>query len=145
MTIIVMFFQQNWKKDFTLEFSRDRKSMSSYVLPVKEGAAKMFCKGAPEGILDRCSFVRVGSKKIPITPGIKAEILKITGEYGTGRDTLRCLALATIDNPFKKEQMNLEDATKFFKYEVSIINLNKYFNLFLISSYLFWVHSSDQN
>lgn len=36
-----------------------------------------------------------------------------------GRDTLRCLALATIDNPIKKEDMNLEDATQFIKYEVS--------------------------
>jgi hypothetical protein len=38
----------------------------------------------------------------------------------TGRDTLRCLALATIDAPMKKEEMNLEDSTKFFKYEVKI-------------------------
>jgi len=36
-----------------------------------------------------------------------------------GRDTLRCLALATIDQPMKKEEMNLEDSTKFAKYEVS--------------------------
>lgn len=82
----------------------------------------MFCKGAPEGILDRCSFVRVGNKKLPMTAAVKAEILRLTGEYGTGRDTLRCLALATIDNPFKKEQMNLEDATKFFKYEVMLMD-----------------------
>ena len=37
-----------WKKDFTLEFSRDRKSMSSCCLPVKQtklGAGpKMFVK-----------------------------------------------------------------------------------------------------
>ena len=36
----------------------------------------------------------------------------------SGRDTLRCLALATIDNPVKKEDMDLEEATKFIKYEV---------------------------
>ena len=35
-----------------------------------------------------------------------------------GRDTLRCLALATVDNPVKKEEMNLEDSTKFMRYEV---------------------------
>lgn len=35
-----------------------------------------------------------------------------------GKDTLRCLALATIDNPVKKEDMNLEDASKFVNYEV---------------------------
>ena len=38
-----------------------------------------------------------------------------------GRDTLRCLALATIDSPMKQEEMNLEDSTKFFKYEVEFL------------------------
>lgn len=37
----------------------------------------------------------------------------------TGRDTLRCLALATIDHPMNKDDMNLEDSTQFYKYEVS--------------------------
>lgn len=36
-----------------------------------------------------------------------------------GRDTLRCLALATIDSPLKKEQMDLEDSSKFAQYEVN--------------------------
>jgi len=42
---------------------------------------------------------------------------------GVGRDTLRCLALATIDNPIKKEDMDLEEATKFVKYEVSTVGV----------------------
>lgn len=40
--------QSMWKKEFTLEFSRDRKSMSSYCLPVKQTklgpGPKMFVK-----------------------------------------------------------------------------------------------------
>ena len=36
----------------------------------------------------------------------------------SGRDTLRCLALATIDNPPRREDMDLEDARKFIEYEV---------------------------
>ena len=39
--------QQMWKKEFTLEFSRDRKSMSVYCSPnkpSKTNGAKMFCK-----------------------------------------------------------------------------------------------------
>lgn len=39
-------------------------------------------------------------------------------EWGTGRDTLRCLALATCDTPLRKEEMNLEDSTRFGEYEV---------------------------
>ncbi len=41
------------------------------------------------------------------------------GLVAAGRDTLRCLALATIDNPPKKEDMDLEDSTKFIKYETN--------------------------
>jgi len=43
--------QRTWKKEFTLEFSRDRKSMSSYCTPIKlafpgapSGGAKQFVK-----------------------------------------------------------------------------------------------------
>jgi Ca2+ transporting ATPase len=37
------------EKKFTLEFSRDRKSMSAYATPRDGGDSKMFVKGAPEG------------------------------------------------------------------------------------------------
>ena len=53
-----------------------------------------------------------------MTPEIKAEIQALVKEYGTGRDTLRCLALGTIDNPPSPNQMDLGDATKFIEYEV---------------------------
>ncbi|ESN89914.1 hypothetical protein HELRODRAFT_194760 [Helobdella robusta] len=115
--------QNLWRKEFTLEFSRDRKSMSSYCVPLKPTklapGPKMFVKGAPEGVLDRCTYVRVGTEKVPMTAQLKAEIYKHVRFYGTGRDTLRCLALATIDNPPKKEEMNLEDSTKFVQYETN--------------------------
>jgi len=40
--------------------------------------------------------------------------------YGTGRDTLRCLALATADSPMSPADMDLEDSNKFVKYEVNL-------------------------
>ncbi len=47
-TICNQGIQSAWKKEFTLEFSRDRKSMSSYCVPIKPGrlgpGPKMFCK-----------------------------------------------------------------------------------------------------
>jgi Ca2+ transporting ATPase len=124
-TVCNLHTQGMWKKDFTLEFSRDRKSMSVCCLPLKSSmklspGPKMFVKGAPEGVLDRCTFVRVGNSKVPMTPALKAEILKHCKSYGTGRDTLRCLALGTVDTPMKKEDMKLDDSTQFFKYENNI-------------------------
>merc|ERR1711970_958176 len=112
-------FAELMKKDFTLEFSRDRKSMSVMCSPqIRDTAgSKMFCKGAPEGVLDRCNFVRVGQEKLPLTSDVRGQILKLIGEYGTGKDTLRCLALATVDEPLARGDMDLEDATKFVDYE----------------------------
>ncbi|CAF5125902.1 unnamed protein product, partial [Rotaria magnacalcarata] len=118
--------RQKYRKEFTLEFSRDRKSMSSYVVTAGRGAsnsqqsAKMFVKGAPESVVDRCTHVRVGTQKVPMTPQIRQEIMKLVHQYGTGRDTLRCLALGCIDNPMKREEMDLDDARKFITYENNI-------------------------
>ncbi|XP_074920766.1 sarcoplasmic/endoplasmic reticulum calcium ATPase 1 [Chelonoidis abingdonii] len=114
--------KQLMKKEFTLEFSRDRKSMSVYCSPAKASRAavsnKMFIKGAPEGVIDRCNYVRVGTTRVPLAPLVKDKILTVIKEWGTGRDTLRCLALATRDTPPRREDMVLEDSTKFVEYEV---------------------------
>uniref|UniRef100_A0A672F1T1 Calcium-transporting ATPase n=1 Tax=Salarias fasciatus TaxID=181472 RepID=A0A672F1T1_SALFA len=116
--------KQLMKKEFTLEFSRDRKSMSVYCSPAKSAKApvgnKMFVKGAPEGVIDRCAYVRVGTTRVPLTGPVKDHIMSVIKEWGTGRDTLRCLALATRDAPLKKEEMNLEDSTKFADYETDL-------------------------
>ncbi|XP_064165680.1 sarcoplasmic/endoplasmic reticulum calcium ATPase 2b [Anguilla rostrata] len=114
--------KQLMKKEFTLEFSRDRKSMSVYCTPNKphSSTGKMFVKGAPEGVLDRCTHVRVGGKKVALTAGIKEKILSAIREYGTGRDTLRCLALATRDSPPHRDQMLLHDSTRFIQYETDL-------------------------
>ncbi|XP_076153903.1 ATPase sarcoplasmic/endoplasmic reticulum Ca2+ transporting 1, like [Alosa pseudoharengus] len=113
--------KQLMKKNVTLEFSRDRKSMSAYCTPTKgDGGAKMFVKGAPEGVIDRCTYVRVGTTRVPLTGPVKDKIMATIKEWGTGRDTLRCLALATRDSPLKMEEMKLEDATKFVDYETDL-------------------------
>uniref|UniRef100_A0A9J8CWF7 Calcium-transporting ATPase n=1 Tax=Cyprinus carpio carpio TaxID=630221 RepID=A0A9J8CWF7_CYPCA len=111
--------KQLMKKEFTLEFSRDRKSMSVYCSPnkAKSSTAKMFVKGAPEGVIERCTYVRVGGSRVPLTQGIKDKIMSVIREYGTGRDTLRCLALATRDSPLKKEEMILSETACFAEYE----------------------------
>ena len=116
--------EQKWKKEFTLEFSRDRKSMSTYCTPKKPTrigtGAKIFVKGATEGVLDRCTYVRIGTEKVPMTPAMKQTILETATAYGTGRDTLRCLALATADSPMSPKDMDLENSSKFINYEQNL-------------------------
>ncbi|KAG7314701.1 hypothetical protein KOW79_022004 [Hemibagrus wyckioides] len=109
------------KKEFTLEFSRDRKSMSVYCTPTKSGTqSKMFVKGAPESVIERCTHVRVGTAKVPLTMAVKEELMGTIRDWGTGKDTLRCLALATRDTPLRREQMDLENSAKFAEYEADL-------------------------
>jgi Ca2+ transporting ATPase len=89
-------------------------------------------------VLDRCSHVRIGDRKVPMTSNLKNKILDTTRHYGTGRDTLRCLALATLDNPPRPEEMDLVDSTKFANYEVTyclFILFTRFDHKFIIISY----------
>lgn len=41
-------------------------------------------QGAPEGILDRCSYVRVGKDRRPMSEDLRVKILETISKYGTG-------------------------------------------------------------
>uniref|UniRef100_A0A667YV44 Calcium-transporting ATPase n=1 Tax=Myripristis murdjan TaxID=586833 RepID=A0A667YV44_9TELE len=113
--------RQLMKKEFTLEFSRDRKSMSVYCTPTKPGSqSKMFIKGAPESVIERCQYLRVGTGKVMLTMALREQLMSKIRDWGTGRDTLRCLALATRDTPPRQEDMDLENSTKFAEYEMGL-------------------------
>ncbi|NXU56826.1 AT2A3 ATPase, partial [Turnix velox] len=109
------------RKECTLEFSRDRKSMSVYCTPTGPGhnsaGSKMFVKGAPESVIERCTHVRVGTAKVPLTAPVREKILSRIRDWGMGIDTLRCLALATHDSPVRRETMQLHDSATFVHYE----------------------------
>ncbi|XP_006809657.1 sarcoplasmic/endoplasmic reticulum calcium ATPase 2-like [Neolamprologus brichardi] len=114
--------KQLMKKELTLEFSRDRKSMSVFCssnkLTRSAAGAKMFVKGAPESVLERCSYVRVsGSARVPLSPAVREQLLSVVREWATGRDTLRCLAMATRDAPPDIHRLNLENSAAFATYE----------------------------
>lgn len=81
-------------------------------------------QGAPEGVIERCTHVRVGNSKVPLSKPIKEKIMSVIRDYGTGRDTLRCLALATRDSPPKMEDMILSDTAKFVDYEVNFHSIS---------------------
>ena len=73
--------------------------------------------------VNRCSYVRLGNSREQLTDAMKKSIIEKVLDYGTGRDTLRCLALATADDPMDKDDMNLTDSTKFASYEVSFVEI----------------------
>uniref|UniRef100_A0A8C3CTU7 Calcium-transporting ATPase n=1 Tax=Cairina moschata TaxID=8855 RepID=A0A8C3CTU7_CAIMO len=116
--------KQLMRKECTLEFSRDRKSMSVYCTPTSPGhnsaGSKMFVKGAPESVIERCTHVRVGQARVPLTAPVREKILSQIRDWGMGIDTLRCLALATHDSPVRRENMQLHDSAAFVHYETNL-------------------------
>lgn len=55
---------------------------------------------------------------VKISRSIKCHIEKSSFGLVLGRDTLRCLALATVDKPPALRDMQLENSANFIKYEV---------------------------
>ncbi|KAF9112636.1 hypothetical protein BGX27_003024 [Mortierella sp. AM989] len=125
------YFGERIKKLATLDFTRDRKSMSVLVsksagdrrstrsAAADATTASLLVKGAPESILERCTQVRLSAAGdvVPLTAAIRATIMEKVLDYGEGQ-ALRCLGLAVIEN----QSANLNDwdfknPESFYKYE----------------------------
>ena len=88
----------------TLEFDRDRKSMSVIVSEKTSGKRngasaqnQLLVKGAPEVLLDRCAYVQLpDGTTIGLSATMRKSILKV--QTTMARDALRCLAFAKKDS-----------------------------------------------
>jgi Ca2+ transporting ATPase len=101
----------------TLEFSRDRKSMSVLVQSGdNKSTATLLVKGAPESILDRCISVRSSYSTTELNPVIREKINEKLLEYG--KSGLRVLAIAMIEgcNP-RMDGWDLTDPKNFINIE----------------------------
>ncbi|GLI72270.1 hypothetical protein PoHVEF18_000440 [Penicillium ochrochloron] len=98
----------------TYEFSRDRKSMS--VLVGKGHEQKLLVKGAPESILERCSYVLQGPEgsRVSLTKSHVKLLSEEVVEYGNRG--LRVMAIASINdvsgNALLKKASTTEDYAK---------------------------------
>ena len=81
----------SFNKILTLEFARDRKSMS--VLVEDEGSYWLCTKGAPETLVKRCSSFKTAHKTIAMTEKRRFELLNQL-ETNFSSKGLRCLLLA---------------------------------------------------
>ncbi|EGD75576.1 ATPase [Salpingoeca rosetta] len=110
-----------YSRDLTLEFSRERKRMSVYAS--RDGQGKLYVKGAPERILERCTKVRLDDgSTADMTDELRARIEKQTLAYGTGSNTLRCLGFAVVDEPMSLEEIRKlsVDAKNFDQIETNL-------------------------
>ncbi|KAI9099712.1 hypothetical protein DFS34DRAFT_501424 [Phlyctochytrium arcticum] len=118
------FIESKYHRITTLEFSRDRKSMSVLVEHdgekprTRSGASSkrtLYVKGAPEQLLERCSHIRLtnASEATPLTPQVRSAILKKVATWGEV-EALRVLAFATVDQPDIPAKL---DPTQYAKHE----------------------------
>eukprot|EP00445_Apocalathium_hangoei_P045164 CAMPEP_0203988354 /NCGR_PEP_ID=MMETSP0360-20130528/7328_1 /ASSEMBLY_ACC=CAM_ASM_000342 /TAXON_ID=268821 /ORGANISM="Scrippsiella Hangoei, Strain SHTV-5" /LENGTH=1046 /DNA_ID=CAMNT_0050928077 /DNA_START=120 /DNA_END=3260 /DNA_ORIENTATION=+ len=125
------FWTKPCTKHATLEFTRERKSMSVLCSdPDNAGTNTLFVKGAPEGVLERCTTIMLPSGSVePLTAAgkkaIQVEMEKMAG------DALRTLALAAkfdmqelnladYDGPTHKGHTQLQDPNNFVKVEMEL-------------------------
>ncbi|KAF3924755.1 hypothetical protein AA313_de0209961 [Arthrobotrys entomopaga] len=89
------YYESQFLRTATYEFARDRKSMS--VLVESNGEQKLFVKGAPESILERCtSVIRGGDrKKVAFTQAYAQLINEKVSNYT--KQGLRVIAFAFVD------------------------------------------------
>ena len=90
---------KHWQNDVytrngTLEFTRERKSMSVHVSST--GGDELLVKGAPDMLLKRCVSVKTAAGVVKkLTDEDRAAILATYKELASGAETLRCLGMAT--------------------------------------------------
>ena len=84
--------KKRYERLATLEFNRDRKSMSVLVRDAK-GGNRLLVKGAPEMLLKRCTHARLpDGSTVPMTPALRATIE--AQNSAMAERPLRCLAMA---------------------------------------------------
>ena len=111
-----------YNKKSTFEFSRDRKSMSVIVEKTSSSPGKtrsktsskfLFVKGAPESILERCSFIRLeNGDKSELTAKLRDSILSRVDSWA--KSSLRVLAFASVELATVPTKV---DPTEYIKYE----------------------------
>ncbi|CAJ1371605.1 unnamed protein product [Effrenium voratum] len=115
----VMAFTQYWssrvQRRATLEFTRERKSMS--VLVTDEEVPVLYVKGAPESILERCTRIMLPSGVEALTESGRKAIQEQLQDLGA--EALRPLALAVRER-IQLDEGKLQDPSHFAQVETDL-------------------------
>jgi len=113
------YFDTKFDKLATLEFNRERKSMSVLVGSDGDDKGTLLVKGATEMVLKRCSKVRLADgTTIPLSSESRQKLIDFVEEhYASGELALRCLAHAILDKKLSVTDPRLSDPKKFEEVE----------------------------
>ncbi len=98
----------DFKRIDEVPFSSERKLMST--LNDVNGSRIMFVKGAPEVVVEKCSFIRKGSRILHITDDDRKSILERNDEMAS--EGLRVLALAYREFDHDRSELEEKDEQK---------------------------------
>lgn len=105
------------RKLATFEFTRDRKSMSVLV-DGGDGRTRLLVKGAPESIMERCTYVRLADgSRVDMTGDMRTQFDGAVQKWSSGSSALRVLALAVRDEAPNLDAYDLTDTSRFAEYE----------------------------
>jgi Ca2+-transporting ATPase len=98
--------RQTFKRTQEFPFDSDRKRMS--VIVAHGSGRTVYTKGAPDVLLQHCSYVLWEGKVIPFTPTLKAKVM--AANEGMAKEALRVLGLAYRDLKTTDRAESFEDA-----------------------------------
>lgn len=115
-TAVSLAYENQYERLLTLEFTRDRKSMST-LISRSNGQGALLVKGAPDAIIERCSNIMLrDGKVIAISNSMRSALEDKVLEWGS--DGLRCLAMAVIENvPVDPKAYRTESSSEYIKFE----------------------------
>jgi len=90
--------EQRFRRVREIPFSSERKMMSTiHEDRSPSGACVLWAKGAPDVLLDRCTFELDKQRKLPLTENRRMELRRINSELA--QEALRTLAVAYRNIP----------------------------------------------
>eukprot|EP00286_Rhodomonas_abbreviata_P025566 CAMPEP_0181303462 /NCGR_PEP_ID=MMETSP1101-20121128/8572_1 /TAXON_ID=46948 /ORGANISM="Rhodomonas abbreviata, Strain Caron Lab Isolate" /LENGTH=1146 /DNA_ID=CAMNT_0023409039 /DNA_START=38 /DNA_END=3478 /DNA_ORIENTATION=- len=109
------YFDTHYDKLATLEFNRERKSMSVLVGADGDEKGTLLVKGATEMLLKRCTKVRLSDgTTVALSNDHRQKLIDfVESHYASGDMALRCLGHAILDKKIPVNDPRLSDPKKF--------------------------------
>jgi Ca2+ transporting ATPase len=112
------YWEESYERLWTLEFNRDRKSMSVLVKDSSAGEEILFVKGAWDPMLARSSHVSLGGgEEVELDDELREALNQKVLSYCTGKNHFRCLAIAHVRDPPDLGTLQSAKPDEFVKFE----------------------------